>query len=166
MPTSWSDRLCLENRTTAWTPTAWGNWRRPPQASISQAQRIDVWSWTDGGAPKHVFIDLSDLRRPRRFDLRMTPLPPHLIARSEGWGEWDACFVVKAGPPHVAKASSLYENAQHLVGRMYRHWLTAPAGASPKATISLKADKDGREDRFEWAFKANDLCIFFPAPQG
>ena len=108
MPTSWSDRLCLENRTTAWTPTAWGNSASASSTSISQAQRIDVWSWTDGGAPKHVFIDISDPEWVKAAKIRPaddTPLPAHLIARSNVFGgAVGPCFVVKAGPPHVGQS--------------------------------------------------------------
>ena len=143
-----------------------------PQASISQAQRVDVWSWTDGGAPKHVFIDLSDPEWVKVAKIRPaddTPLPPHLTPRSGIFGGSSGTLVLWSKLDRLtwAKASSLYENAQHLVGRMYRHWLTAPAGASPKATISLKAfDKDGREDRSEWAFKANDPLYLLPGSAG
>jgi hypothetical protein len=143
-----------------------------PQASISQAQRIDVWSWVDGGDPKHVFIDLSDPEWVKVAKIRPaddTPLPPHLTPRSGLFEGRSGTLVLWTNLDRLTwtKASTLYENAQHLVGRMYRNWLTAPAGGSPKAVISQTAfDVDGREERDAYEFVANDPLYLLPGSAG
>lgn len=149
-----------------------------PQASISQAQRIDVWSWTEGNTPKHVFIDLSDREWVRVAKIRPAddlPLPAHLSHLSPLFDGESGTLVLwtKLDRLTWSKASTLYENTQHLVGRMYRHWLTGlkqvrpPGLADAPANISLTAfDMDGREERGAYSFTSNDPLYLFPESAG
>lgn len=149
-----------------------------PQASISQAQRIDVWSWTEGNPPKHVYIDLSDREWVKVAKIRPAtdlPLPAHLTHLSELFENESGTLVLWKKLDRLAwrKASTLYDNTQHLVGRMYRHWLTTDARVRPPhledspAKISLKAfDMDGREERTAHPFVSNDPLYRLPDSAG
>ena len=99
-----------------------------PQASISQAKRVDVWSWqnSDYEHSKHVYIDLSD--DSWRNDLEIKPPDTHNIhskyARiipnnpSGTIVEWRILDRITWQKP-----STIFEKCAVQIGRMYRYWL-------------------------------------------
>ncbi|WP_462176095.1 ATP-binding protein [Pseudoalteromonas gelatinilytica] len=131
-----------------------------PNSSISQCKRVDVWSWQNGGEPYHTFLDIEQMKT---GDLEEVPEP-----------------VIKAIPEKFVKAffpqrpdsgtlviwsqldrlswktgKSIYRHCEHLVGRMYRHFI---------AEDNIKIDSviykhDGTDSLSAWErfnFKAND----------
>lgn len=131
-----------------------------PNSSISQCKRVDVWSWRNGGEPYHTFLDIEQMKT---GDLEEVPEP-----------------VIKAIPEKFVKAffpqkpdsgtlviwsqldrlswktgKSIYRHCEHLVGRMYRHFI---------AEDNIKIDSviykhDGTDSLSAWErfnFKAND----------
>jgi len=135
-----------------------------PQASISQAQRIDVWSWTDGiKSAKHAYIDIADKAWKKKGNI----LPADDQNMPKRWIQESGRIKGKTGTLVVwsildrltwTKASTIYTNSDFLVGRMYRHWMTTDnkEGRS-KAKIRLVSfDYDGKEDRDKWWYKPND----------
>lgn len=99
-----------------------------PQASISQAKKIDVWSWTEGGvsSAKRAFIDLDD-------DLWMEN---HIIEEPDSKPipdlyrnivkDFTSGTIVKWS--HLdkidwKKPDMVFNRIENIIGRMYRYWL-------------------------------------------
>ena len=116
-----------------------------PQASISQAKRIDVWSWVSGGrsTSKHAFIDLTDnnwmanhvIEEP---DNKQTPSILEKIVPDADHGtivKWSVLDRID-----WKKADTVFNRIENLIGRMYRHWLS-----SNKVSIVLDVlENDGK----------------------
>ena len=112
-----------------------------PSASISQAQRVDVWTWQDG--PKsalHSYLDLKEIE-----DGGMTTVPapssesvPALwlsAAESGTFGKSGTLVVWSNIDRSIWRTSAaLLNNSEELIGRMYRKWL-----ASGDVAIHLKS---------------------------
>ena len=134
-----------------------------PQASISQAKRVDVWSWQDGvTSAQHTFINLADeewIKRAMILPADSTPIPQEWLNNAEIVGD-SGTLVVWSTLDRLAwkKAETIYTNSDFLVGRMYRHWLSKESDADvPNSQILLRAfDDDGVEVRSEWSFSPND----------
>lgn len=101
-----------------------------PSASISQCQRVDVWSWVDGVENAlHSYIDLPEINAGR---LRVLPspkksLPPKVwreAAGSNSFGK-SGTLVVWSNVDRVLWRTSkaLIDNSEELIGRMYRYWI-------------------------------------------
>lgn len=99
-----------------------------PQASISQAKRIDVWSWTSGSAStaKHAFIDLSD----DNWMLKHVIEEPDSRQIPEVYSEYtkniNSGTLVKWSILDKAdwkKPDTLFNRIENTIGRMYRYWL-------------------------------------------
>lgn len=101
-----------------------------PSASISQCQRVDVWSWTDGvDEALHSYIDLPEINAGRMRVL----LAPQRKAIPEVWrtaaGEGafgkSGTLVVWSAVDRVLWRTSkaLIDNSEELIGRMYRYWI-------------------------------------------
>lgn len=115
-----------------------------PNSSISQCQRVDVWSWQVGHENAlHTYIDLHEIQND---GLNEVPEPqPKEIPRiwlevGEGfsnsgtlvvWSNIDRCL--------WRTANSIIDNSEMLIGRMYRYFLN-----SGRARIRL-VSFDGRQ---------------------
>jgi len=134
-----------------------------PQASISQAKRIDAWSWQNGTASaKHTYIDLSDPEWVRDADILPaddTPIPSEWIANAHQTGT-SGTLIVWSMLDRLAwkKAETIFNNSEFLVGRMYRNWLTSAASEQLNhCSIQLIAfDASGVEARGRWSYNPND----------
>lgn len=134
-----------------------------PQASISQAKRIDVWSWQDGiKSAMHAYIDLSDDDWKERAEIMPADekkIPKKWRENSRIRGK-SGTLVVWSDLDNLtwSKAKTIYQNSDFLVGRMYRNWLTTDnKEGKQKAIIRLVSfDEDDKEDRDSWIFKPND----------
>lgn len=134
-----------------------------PQASISQAKRIDVWSWQDGvESAKHAYIDLGDREWVKRLEIMPADdedIPHKWLDNSRISGK-TGTLVVWSVMDEISwiKASTIYSNSNFLVGRMYRNWLTTDnKEGKQKALIQLISfDHSGRVERPSWIYKPND----------
>lgn len=101
-----------------------------PSASISQCQRVDVWSWTDGvDTALHSYIDLPEINAGR---MKVLPAPTRkpmpkvwrTAAGSKAFGK-SGTLVVWSNVDRVLWRTSkaLIDNSEELIGRMYRHWI-------------------------------------------
>lgn len=101
-----------------------------PSASISQCQRVDVWSWTNGVEEAlHSFIDLPEINAGR---MRVLPRPERkalpkvwrAAAGSSSFGK-SGTLVVWSQIDRVLWRTSkaLIDNSEELIGRMYRYWI-------------------------------------------
>lgn len=101
-----------------------------PSASISQCQRVDVWSWTDGVENAlHSYIDLPEINAGRMRHLpppQRKPLPPVWVtaAGKDAFGK-SGTLVVWSNVDRVLWRTSkaLIDNSEELIGRMYRYWI-------------------------------------------
>ena len=134
-----------------------------PQASISQAKRIDVWSWQNGiSQAKHTFIDLSDedwVKNAEIYPADDVKIPSEWIDQGKNIGN-SGTLIVWSNLDRLAwkKAESIFTNSDVLVGRMYRNWLSGKSTTGEKrANITLLSfNKKTKELRGEWIFKPND----------
>jgi hypothetical protein len=98
-----------------------------PSASISQCRRVEVWSWTKGhGSAQYSYIDLDDVARGMRDVPKPVSraVPDIWRSMSSGigpsgtlvvWTHMDRCM--------WRTASSLIQNSEFLISRMYRQFL-------------------------------------------
>lgn len=99
-----------------------------PNSSISQCDRVDVWSWTEGpDNALHTYLDLSEIAR----GLEEVPEPKHDAlptewqALAEGLGssgtlvQWSRLERVQ-----WRGAETTITNTEHLIGRVYRRLIT------------------------------------------
>ena len=114
-----------------------------PSASISQCQRLDVWSWQSGqDQPLYTYLDLREIERE---ELQEVPMPivkqiPSFwrqAGKSFGttgtlvvWSDLDRCV--------WKTARSIISNSEFVVGRMYRKFID-----SGQAVIRLASFLDG-----------------------
>lgn len=112
-----------------------------PSASISQCQRVDVWSWQNGkDSALHSYIDLQEIEQGTLQSIPtpvQSPLPNQWVTAAE------ASTIGKSGTLVVwskidrvlwRTSKSLIENSEDLIGRMYREWLH-----NDKIAIRLKS---------------------------
>lgn len=133
-----------------------------PQASVSQAKRIDVWTWQDGiENAYHTYIDLDSEDWVRRMEI---PEPQQDTAIPEKWhkiGNFDedsGTLVVWSRVDRVnwKKGKTIYEHSEDLIGRMYRNWIH-PDRDKPNVSISLSIyHEDKQKATDSWEFKPND----------
>lgn len=101
-----------------------------PSASVSQCQRVDVWSWQSGReSALHSYIDLKEIER---GELKVVPQPtPRKIpnmwitaANEAEFGESGTLVVWSKIDRSLWRTSkALIENSEELIGRMYRDWI-------------------------------------------
>jgi len=134
-----------------------------PQASISQAKRIDVWSWQNGvSQAKHTFIDLSDsdwVKNAEIYPADDSKIPSEWIKQAKNIGT-SGTLIVWSDLDKLAwkKAETIYTNSDFLVGRMYRNWLSGKSSSGEeKADITLTSfDQKTQRKLNEWSFTPND----------
>jgi hypothetical protein len=101
-----------------------------PSASISQCQRVEVWSWQGGpDAALYSYIDLAEIQRD---ELRTVPAPrsspvPELWrqAAADGTIGQTGTLVVwsKIDRSLWRTSLALINNSEELIGRIYRDWI-------------------------------------------
>lgn len=133
-----------------------------PQASVSQAKRIDVWTWQEGVENAyHAYIDLDDEEWVNNMEI---PEPEQGIEIPGKWKEMSefnqdsGTLVVWSHVDRVnwKKGKTIYKNSENLIGRMYRNWIH-PDTDQPDASISLKVyNEEKGEVAQTWEFKPND----------
>jgi len=101
-----------------------------PNSSISQARRVDVWSWQDGpDSAIHSYLDIDEIES---GNLRHVPVP-QIKSIPQVWREVGKTFE-KTGTLIVwtnldrimwRTAGSIIDNSELLIGRMYRYFLVS-----------------------------------------
>lgn len=131
-----------------------------PSASISQCQRVDVWSWTEGvDKALHSYIDLPEINAGR---MRALPVPQRKVisevwraAAGKGAFGKSGTLVVWSNVDRVLWRTSkaLIDNSEELIGRMYRYWIN-----DGRVSIRLKSFlyEDPQRILFERQAKPND----------
>ncbi|RWH61346.1 MAG: ATP-binding protein [Mesorhizobium sp.] len=136
-----------------------------PNASISQARRLDVWSWQNGPDNAiHTYLDLDDIEagtmvmvpEPSHF-----PLPDHWRSVSEDIGKSGTLVVwseLDMNRLTWKSAKSTLSNTARLVGRIYRHFI-----ANDRLSIRLCAFEEGAIASDAYAVVEDPLYLI-PSP--
>ena len=102
-----------------------------PNASMSQATRVDVWSWQNGVTNAlHTWLSISDVQGGRTEipQPRLTSIPEaYRTASQYGFGE-SGTLVVWSHLDRVAwkRAATTFRHTEALIGRLYRRFLANP----------------------------------------
>ena len=129
-----------------------------PSSSISQAKRVDVWSWQDGVEQTiHTYLDIDEIISGQMVEVPMPELHtlPEMLStvlrntKKSGtlvvWSKLDRCLW-KTG-------KTIIDHSESIVGRMYRKFID-----SGKVSINAKVYREGNLPivDFEYLFQAND----------
>ena len=103
-----------------------------PNSSMSQARRVDVWSWQSGvsnAVRTHLSIDDVEAGAREIPEPRLEPVPPmYRDASRSGFGD-SGTLVVWSDLDRVEwkQASKTFQSAEFLLGRIYRRFLGFPS---------------------------------------
>ncbi len=99
-----------------------------PASSVSQARRVDVWSWQKGiGSAIHTYLDIQEIER-GSLDQVPEPAPKAIPKEWLGWskefGDSGTLVVWSEIDRCVWRTGrAIIENSEQLIGRMYRKFL-------------------------------------------
>ena len=128
-----------------------------PNSSISQCQRVDVWTWQQGQV-LHSYLDVDEIRSGKLStvpDPRPDRIPKDIRALAQQQLGECGTLVVWSRLDRVRWKSSraLLENSEFVIGRMYRYFL-----AEGKTTVRLAAFSPAASDgKMECDFDKNVL---------
>lgn len=95
-----------------------------PASSISQARRVDVWSWKTPGEVLHTYLDIDDLGEGLVPTPEKTEIPEMWKKASLGIGKSGTLVVWSKLDRCVWKtAEALIRNSEFVIGRMYRKFI-------------------------------------------
>jgi hypothetical protein len=118
-----------------------------PNSSLSQAARVEVWTWQKGGRPIYSYLDLKEINEGA---IREVPIPvekeiPRLWLDAGGslgasgtlvvWSHLDRC--------QWRTARAIISNSEFLIGRIYRRFIH-----SGRAAIRMAAFEASQPTRF------------------
>ncbi|MEL0641702.1 ATP-binding protein [Pseudoalteromonas aliena] len=131
-----------------------------PNSSISQCKRVDVWSWQAGGEPYHTYLDVDEMKSGA---LEEVPIPTAKAIPSK----YEKAFFTKKPESGTLiiwskldrlswkTGKSIYRHCEHLVGRMYRNFISDDNIKID--SITYRKSADDRLDVYDKeTFKAND----------
>lgn len=107
-----------------------------PSSSISQCERVDVWSWQDGVENAlYTYLDLEEIRRQRLTEVpepKLKAVPKIWREVGERFGQTGTLVVWSRIDRCVWKTgAAIIDNSELIIGRMYRRFLD-------KNNISIK----------------------------
>ena len=95
-----------------------------PASSISQARRVDVWSWKKPGEVLHTYLDIDDLKEGLVPTPIKSEIPDTWKKASQGVGKSGTLVVWSKLDRCVWKtAEALIRNSEFVIGRMYRKFI-------------------------------------------
>lgn len=131
-----------------------------PNSSISQCKRVDVWSWQAGGEPHHTYLDVDEMKSGALEDV---PIPTAKAIPAK----YEKAFFTKKPESGTLiiwskldrlswkTGKSIYRHCEHLVGRMYRNFISDDN--IKIESITYRKSADDRLDVYDKeTFKAND----------
>ena len=152
-----------------------------PQATLSQCRRVDIWSWTpDEGGIGNAHWTYFDLDEPSSFTMIPEPIPREIPEKwmdaSQIWDDDSGTLIIWSNLDRLKWKTStgLYNNAEFLIGRMYRKMIKSGEvgikmiAYDNKPPFKLRytdRDRDGNigEDEYHsWMLRANDPLYLDP----
>lgn len=135
-----------------------------PNASISQAARVDVWTWQNGpDNALHSFLDVDEIRRRERRNVprpQPSSVPAEWRNRAEGLGSSGTLVVwSKLGADRMTwkGAKATLRNTGWLLGRIHRRFIH-----DKSLSINLVGGEDGALEKSPVTI--NDPMYLIPAP--
>lgn len=135
-----------------------------PNASISQAARVDVWTWQNGpDNALHSFLDVDEIRRRERREVpppQPSSVPAEWRNRAEGLGSSGTLVVwSKLGADRMTwkGAKATLRNTGWLLGRIHRRFIN-----DKSLSINLVGGEDGELEKSHVTI--NDPMYLIPAP--
>lgn len=135
-----------------------------PNSSISQARRVDVWSWKDGVENAlHSYLDIDEIT-----DGRLTAVPePRYKPIPQIWRTTGTCFedtgtlVVWSSIDLCmwSTARKVIENSELLIGRIYRYFLESGYVSIRMLSFDMNANSLMPDERLA---KPNDPLYLMP----
>lgn len=137
-----------------------------PNASISQAGRLDVWSWQNGADNAiHSYLDVAAIEEGQLTivpEPEHSPLPPEWTDRSLYLGKSGTLVVwsdIDTNRLTWKSAKATFENTNKLCGRIYRKFIL-----DNSLTIRFLAEEEGVKNApFEVEVQANDPLYLIPS---
>ena len=155
-----------------------------PQATLSQCRRIDIWSWTpEEGGLKNAHWTYWNLDEPETFRMIPEPvvkkIPDKWKKSSDIFDEDSGTLIVWSDLDKVnwSTSTGLYNNAEFLIGRMYRKMIQSEDVVVRMLAFENKApynarytdrDRDGNigdDEYHQWILRANDPLYLDPEAQ-
>lgn len=130
-----------------------------PNSSISQCERVDVWSWQEGKC-YHTYLDVREILK---GELETVP-PPKRAEIPEDWKSMvsmpigpSGTLVVWSRPDRVQWRTSraLLDNSKLLIGRIYRYFLHEGTTTIRAATF-VESSSGVWEKQYDELVKPND----------
>ncbi|WP_318470827.1 ATP-binding protein [Photobacterium leiognathi] len=131
-----------------------------PNSSISQCRRVEVWSWQNGSEPHYTYLDVDEMKSGQ---LEEVPLPIAMPIPAK----FEKAFFTKRPESGTLiiwskldrlswkTGKSIYRHCEHLVGRMYRKFISDDN--IKIESITYRKSGEDRLDVYEReTFKAND----------
>lgn len=135
-----------------------------PNSSISQARRVDVWSWQDGfESAIHTYIDIDEIEAET---LKQVP-EPKLKPIPQLWREVGTTFdmtgtlVVWSNLDRIMwrSARSIIDNSELLIGRIYRYFLANSSVKIRLASFDVDAVPQLRAVEVRYALPNDPLYL-------
>lgn len=129
-----------------------------PNASISQCQRVEIYSWQNGKCYT-TYLDVDEIKESRSQNanpIKECKIPKDILEHSEGDYNKDSGTLVvwsKCDRLDIDRSKTLYKNMEKDLCRIYRHFLDNDNSYGNKVNVSLVTT--GRE-RVIYPLKAND----------
>jgi len=130
-----------------------------PSASISQARKVEVWSWVNGiESAKYSYLDVDDIIAGRMTVIEEPinkPVPEIWVTAGQNFSK-SGTLVVWTGLERCIwrTGKAIIDNSEFLIGRMYRKFLNNDSTKIRMATFD--GDTDSSTPTFEKYAKPND----------
>jgi len=100
-----------------------------PASSVSQAKRVDVWSWQNGfESALHTYLDIDEIVSGRLDEVPepvAKEIPPDWLGWSTSYGQCGTLVVWSKVDRCIWRTGrAIIENSEALIGRMYRKFLS------------------------------------------
>ena len=146
-----------------------------PSSSISQARRVDVWTWQDGtNNAIHTYIDIGEIET---GELQQVPVPsikpiPSIWREVGNTFEKSGTLVVWTSLDRIMwrTAKTIIDKSELLIGRMYRYFLSNNKVEIRLVSFDMDAASQGRKSSLKFASPNDPLYLLpytsCPAPWG
>ncbi len=99
-----------------------------PSSSVSQCQRVDVWSWQNGAENAlYTYLDLNEIKQKHLTEVpepQSRPIPNSWERVGQSWRESGTLVVWSQIDRCIWRTgSAIIDNSEFLIGRMYRKFL-------------------------------------------
>ena len=129
-----------------------------PNSSISQAERVDVWSWREG-LTVHSYIDVEEIKAGRLVEVPLpaaATVPPQWLRLFRSDVAISGSLVVWSRLDRITwkQASTLLRHIEFLSGRVYRHFIND--GSVKIRLAAYQVEGNGYASKYESAVRPND----------